>query len=345
MFLLTVAIPTFNEEKVIKQNLENIHNIDFNEFQIEIIVSDNNSTDRTGEIVKKFSKIKYYKNNTNIGFGLNCNKIVNLAKGKFVWLLSSNDLINIKYFKDIYYFLENNTNLDVLFINYKEKYKEKFIICDSGNKFFDVTDFRSGLISSNIINKNQWKKIFVNLKKNHLAIEDWGSYYAGRRQILDITKPPIPTNNWIQFEYLIRVFEKKNVKAGVFLGQGIIDIPMDKSSWGHNGTFIYYGFEIVNLFKTMSLRFYSEKIKEKAISTIKKGYPKNLITAKISGLKTDKLFNKTFIDTFNINFIEKFIYIPLLLIPKEFFIFFFKIYFINRRLIKFLYLKLFKKIQ
>lgn len=317
MILITVAIPVYNGENTIKENLENLNSIDYNKFDIEVIVSDNNSSDKTGDIVKKFPKIKYHKNDTNIGYGLNCNKIVNLAKGRFVWLLSSNDMINIKYLEHIYSFLEINNDIDALFINYKEKFEEKFIICKSGNEFFDITNFGSGLISSNIINKRQWQKIFYNPN--------------------DIFAPL-----WIQFEYLIRVFEKKKLKAGIFLGQGIFDIPMNKSAWGQKGTFVFFGFEAVNLFKTMSSNYYSEYIREKAIESIKKGYPKNLISAKIAGLKTDKFFNKTFIDTFNINFIEKFIYFPLLLTPKEFFIFFFKIYLINRRLVKFLYIKLFK---
>ena len=65
MILITIAIPVFNGENTIKKSLENLNSIDYNKFKIEVIVSDNNSSDRTGEIVQKFPKIKYHKNDTN----------------------------------------------------------------------------------------------------------------------------------------------------------------------------------------------------------------------------------------------------------------------------------------
>lgn len=53
--LVSVIIPTKNEEKNISTCLESVLGQDFSRGQIEIIVVDNNSTDRTKEIAKKYT--------------------------------------------------------------------------------------------------------------------------------------------------------------------------------------------------------------------------------------------------------------------------------------------------
>lgn len=52
--LVSVVIPAFNEEKVIGRTLEALGKQTFSDF--EIIVVDNNSTDKTGVIVKSYTK-------------------------------------------------------------------------------------------------------------------------------------------------------------------------------------------------------------------------------------------------------------------------------------------------
>jgi cellulose synthase/poly-beta-1,6-N-acetylglucosamine synthase-like glycosyltransferase len=48
---VSVIVPTFNEEKFLRNCLLSLKKQDFKDF--EIIVVDNNSTDKTGEIAKK----------------------------------------------------------------------------------------------------------------------------------------------------------------------------------------------------------------------------------------------------------------------------------------------------
>jgi len=53
--MISVIIPVFNEEKFLPRCLESLKNQKFKDF--EIIVVDNNSTDKTAEIAKKFNVI------------------------------------------------------------------------------------------------------------------------------------------------------------------------------------------------------------------------------------------------------------------------------------------------
>ena len=94
MELVSICIPTYNSEKYIKECLESVVNQSYK--NIEIIISDNNSTDNTLEVIKnlKISNLKIHKNQTNIGMVENFNTAASMATGKYVKLLASDDLID-----------------------------------------------------------------------------------------------------------------------------------------------------------------------------------------------------------------------------------------------------------
>ena len=53
---ITVLCPAYNEEKYIEKKIQSFLNLDYPKDKIEMIVISDNSTDRTNEIVKKYSK-------------------------------------------------------------------------------------------------------------------------------------------------------------------------------------------------------------------------------------------------------------------------------------------------
>jgi glycosyltransferase involved in cell wall biosynthesis len=80
MPLVSVIVPAFNEEKFLGNCLESLENQDFKDF--EIIVVDNNSTDKTAEIAKKFGVILVSEKNQGVAFARN--KGANAAKGEIL---------------------------------------------------------------------------------------------------------------------------------------------------------------------------------------------------------------------------------------------------------------------
>jgi glycosyltransferase involved in cell wall biosynthesis len=91
---LTIGIPAFNLERTISKTITSVLNqIDEvkNICDVEILISDNCSTDKTASIIKQHQKeysdvISYYKQKTNLGFSKNVANIFNKAKGEYVWL-------------------------------------------------------------------------------------------------------------------------------------------------------------------------------------------------------------------------------------------------------------------
>jgi glycosyltransferase involved in cell wall biosynthesis len=92
--LVTIGIPAFNSEKYISKTIDSILNQTYT--NIEILISDNGSTDNTQSIVldyvKKDHRIKYISNKTTISYSENCNKIISLSNGNYIGIYHSDDI-------------------------------------------------------------------------------------------------------------------------------------------------------------------------------------------------------------------------------------------------------------
>lgn len=91
---VTVGVPVYNGEATLEETLDSLLQQDFDDF--EVIVSDNASTDRTGEIVQSYvardPRVRYVRQPTNVGAAKNYNVLVDLARGELFKWHSADDL-------------------------------------------------------------------------------------------------------------------------------------------------------------------------------------------------------------------------------------------------------------
>ena len=93
--LITIAIPTYNRaDSYLKQAIQCALNQTYP--NIEIIISDNCSTDNTEFLVKSVRdpRIRYFRQGKNIGLNNNFNFCIEQAKGTYCLLLPDDDLID-----------------------------------------------------------------------------------------------------------------------------------------------------------------------------------------------------------------------------------------------------------
>lgn len=83
---ITLVVCTYNDESTIQFVLDSISRLTYH--PLEVIVINDASTDRTGEIVSKYS-VKQIENPKNMGLGYNQNLGLSLAKGEYMVLLQS----------------------------------------------------------------------------------------------------------------------------------------------------------------------------------------------------------------------------------------------------------------
>lgn len=95
--LLTIAIPTYNRAEYLDLCLSQIcQQVPPGDRRIEIIVSDNNSSDQTSAVVNKYvdrgHPVRYVKNQVNIGGDPNIIQCFNLARTKYVLVFGDDDV-------------------------------------------------------------------------------------------------------------------------------------------------------------------------------------------------------------------------------------------------------------
>ena len=93
--LVSIGVPFYNSSSNIERVIKNLLEQSFE--NIEIILSDNCSTDNSKEIIDKFlinKKISYFKNDKNRGAIFNHNVLIDYAKGKYFMWAHCDDLIS-----------------------------------------------------------------------------------------------------------------------------------------------------------------------------------------------------------------------------------------------------------
>ncbi|WP_340201033.1 glycosyltransferase family 2 protein [Ascidiimonas sp. W6] len=92
--LVSIITPTYNSSKHIEQNLKSVNEQSFKDY--EHIIVDDCSHDNTFEIVEKAAKqnpkIRYFRLEENGGAGVARNKAIEMASGRFIAFLDSDDL-------------------------------------------------------------------------------------------------------------------------------------------------------------------------------------------------------------------------------------------------------------
>jgi glycosyltransferase involved in cell wall biosynthesis len=86
--MISIIIPTLNEEKIIEKTLQNLKGL--TDIPCEIIVSDGRSTDRTIEIAKKYAtKVIVYEGTARQTIGMGRNLGVSVATGEYLLFLDA----------------------------------------------------------------------------------------------------------------------------------------------------------------------------------------------------------------------------------------------------------------
>ncbi|PIS13894.1 hypothetical protein COT65_01735 [Candidatus Shapirobacteria bacterium CG09_land_8_20_14_0_10_47_13] len=112
---LTVIIPTYNRADLLGRSIQSVLDQSFKEF--DLIIIDDKSTDGTPRVVKNFndSRIKYIKNQKNLGIIGNWNKAIDVAPGKYLSIFHDDDIMSPDFLKEAFLALEANPSVGFTF--------------------------------------------------------------------------------------------------------------------------------------------------------------------------------------------------------------------------------------
>src|ERR1017187_8226460 len=95
--LLTIAIPTYNRARNLRELLSLLFDQLATEPRVELIVSGNASPDETPAVIEEYRRLgltfRYIRNETNTGPDGNILQCLEQARGKYVWIFGDDDIL------------------------------------------------------------------------------------------------------------------------------------------------------------------------------------------------------------------------------------------------------------
>lgn len=135
--LVSINLVVLNGEKYIKNCLNSVLNQNYE--NIEVIIFDNGSTDKTKEIVKKeFPRFRLIENNKNYYVGSAWNRCIKITNAKYVMGLCVDVIMDKNFIKNAVNIMESHPNAGVLQAKIYRLIEEKpsNIIDTAGFKIF-----------------------------------------------------------------------------------------------------------------------------------------------------------------------------------------------------------------
>lgn len=171
--LLSIIVPAFNIENYISRCLDNLINQNYK--NIEIIVVNDGSTDKTGEIIEEFLKkdnrIKVvHKKNEGVSIARNIG--LDIAKGNYIGFVDGDDIVDEEMFEIL---IKNaiEYNADISHCGYKMVFPsridyyyntEEIIIQDNYRGLEDL--LKANKVEPGLCNKVYKAKLFNNIRLN-----------------------------------------------------------------------------------------------------------------------------------------------------------------------------------
>jgi glycosyltransferase involved in cell wall biosynthesis len=176
--LLSICIPTWNRGHRALESIKELMKLKYDS-EIEFLVS-NNGSKKTAEYYDEIetlshsdSRITYFKFESNKGFFKNICNVLEIASGKFILLISDEDMVVNESLPEYMALLKNNTTLGVLRSRTKKFYshiKNDLYIKAGDNavsNFFLTDNYISGIVyNKEIIKKYNLTNFLTNNENN-----------------------------------------------------------------------------------------------------------------------------------------------------------------------------------
>ena len=190
---LSIIIAVFNEEKTIIEILKKVRDTKKNQFEYEVIVVNDGSTDNTFQFLDQnknlYSKILNFKKNSGKGFAIK--EGLKIASGEYI-IFQDGDLEydpnDLNYFCDLYAKLNPD-----LIIGSRFRYREY----TRSHNFFN-------LLGNKVIT------LFFNFIHNCTFTDIYSCYISFKKEFLDITK--LKSNGFEQQAEILGLLLKKTKK-------------------------------------------------------------------------------------------------------------------------------------
>ena len=122
--LVSVIVPTYNNEKYLANCLNSLLAQTFQDF--EIIDIDDGSTDQTTKLLETYKANPHIRVHTQPNSGISAarNQGLKLSRGQFISFVDSDDCVNPNFLEKLIAPLLQNPNIDITICGYQEIYQD-----------------------------------------------------------------------------------------------------------------------------------------------------------------------------------------------------------------------------
>jgi glycosyltransferase involved in cell wall biosynthesis len=201
--LLTIAIPTYNSLRTLKETLNSVANQNWtgvNNDLIEVLVSDNASSDGTENHMQSLInnypiKFRYHRNEKNIGYDKNIDQIVKSSNGTYVKILCDDDALYLDAIQTYVNLITSVPEFNICITNFNIYDLKLFncitksskdtlgtILCDNQKSFLKYSNGKYGQTSSLLVNKNAWVDIPGDSLYDSFHIQVWKSLHLSENK-------------------------------------------------------------------------------------------------------------------------------------------------------------------
>lgn len=165
MIKISVIVPVYNTAKYLKKCLDSLVNQTLHD--IEIIVINDCSTDNSKEILEEYKKYKniiIINNNINKGIGYTRNKGLEIAIGKYISFIDSDDFVDANMFEKMYKKAETD-KLDIVICRFHKLLEKENGVYEEETPKYSIPYFQNTSLKNNPnllleINLAPWNKIY-----------------------------------------------------------------------------------------------------------------------------------------------------------------------------------------
>ncbi len=121
--VLSICIPTYNRAELLRSAIHSLA-YQINELgdEVELVVSDNCSTDNSRDVVERVQQqcpIRYHRNAENVGAMRNILSLVREhARGEFCWVIGDDEMIRDGGVRKLLQAIKEHSDLDYFYVNY-----------------------------------------------------------------------------------------------------------------------------------------------------------------------------------------------------------------------------------
>ncbi len=114
MVKVSVLVPVYNSQDFLEDTINSVLGQTFKDF--ELILLNDASTDDSEKVIQKFSdsRIKYYKNEHNLGISGTRNRLVELAEGEYLAVMDNDDISLPQRFEKQVAFLDSHPDVAIV---------------------------------------------------------------------------------------------------------------------------------------------------------------------------------------------------------------------------------------